>query len=146
MGVSEDYETSLLPGIHSPAAAMVPVPEMTVPELFLRVVKHCNYCKPQPLLASLCYAWLAQRAQPCTLLGNHSPRNSFSPHHTTPHAAAMLPFHPPTTVLLSHIVPSATSLNISSATTEIWWIYWCEKNPYSSLFPTSLRVQLLNEK
>lgn len=45
---------------------------------------------------------------------------------TTPHTpdpAAVLPFHLPTTVLLSHIIPSMTSLNNSTATTEILWIY-----------------------
>lgn len=41
----------------------------------------------------------------------------------TPDPASMLPFHPPTTVLLSHIILSITSLNNSTATTEILWIY-----------------------
>lgn len=101
--VSEDCETSLLPGVHPPATTTEPVHEMTVPELFLRVVKHSYYCKAQPLLVPLCHAWLAQRVQPCTLLGTHSPMAQPLPTPHTPHPAAMLPFHLPTTVLLSHI-------------------------------------------
>lgn len=135
MRMGEDGEKSLLPGVHPPATTTESVPEMTVPELFLRLVKHANYWRAQPLLASLCHAWLAQTAQPCTLLGTHSPMAQPLPTPHTPHPAAMLPFHLPTTVLLSHIIRWATSLKNSSATTEIMWMCWCEKT--SVFFPFS---------
>lgn len=118
----------------SPSHSPVPVSEMTVPELFLSVVKHSNDHKAQPLLASLCHVWLVQRAEPSTLLGTHDP---MAQPLTTPHPAAMLPFHPPATVLLSHIIHPAASLNNSSATTEILWIYWCGKKKKSIFFPFS---------
>lgn len=103
-GLVGDHMTSLLPGDCSPAPAMAPVAEMTVPELSLRVVTQCNYLKDQPLLAPICSMSLTQGAQSCTPAGTlTSATQPFTTPRTIPHSA--FPFSHHGSLLTHHSLP-----------------------------------------